>query len=394
MKKRQANSIKNTVIDKRKPLLHLSPSYKPAYHYGGPTLSISRLCEALHAAGQEVQVLTTTANGSSELEVPRGVRVEVAGVACWYYSRWTGDHSHFSPALLWAFWRSLPQAQVIHIHSWWNLVVMPAVLLCRLRGVRPVLSPRGMLSPYTLRSPLKRLFQRWVGAWLLRGTILHATSEQEAAEALELVPGWAHFVLPNIIELPALGQYPSDQEGSEVFRLVFLSRVHPKKGLETLLAALAQLDFPWHLQVVGTGEATYLAQLQAEASTLGIAAQLEWLGWREGAEKFQLLANADLYVLPSQNENFANAALEALSVGTPVLLSAQVGLSAYVRVQDLGWVYDGTAAGLVQALQRAYLAAGQRTAIQQKAPSQVHADFGAERIAQEYLAAYQNFGLL
>lgn len=375
-------------------ILHLTPSYLPALHYGGPTLSVSRLCSALQAGGQTVSVLSTTANGPQELEVPRGQAVVVAGVSCWYYPRWTGDHSHFSPALLWAFWRRLPRAQVVHIHSWWNLVVMPAVFLCRLRGIRPVLSPRGMLSPYTLRSPLKRLFQRWVGAWLLRRTILHATSEQEAAEALELVPGWAHFVLPNIIELPALGQHIPAQGASEVFRLVFLSRIHPKKGLETLLAALAQLDFPWHLQVVGTGEAAYLAQLQAEASALGIAEQIEWLGWREGAEKFQLLANADLYVLPSQNENFANAALEALSVGTPVLLSAQVGLSAYARAQDLGWVYDGTVAGLLQALKSAYPATEQRATIRQKAPGLVHADFGAENIAQQYLAAYQNFGLL
>lgn len=363
-------------------------------HYGGPTLSVSRLCGALQAGGQAVTVLTTTANGPQELELPRGQAVVVAGVPCWYYARWTGDHSHFSPALLWAFWRRLPQAQVVHIHSWWNLVVMPAVFLCRLRGVRPVLSPRGMLSPYTLRSPLKRLFQRWVGAWLLRGTILHATSEQELEEALELVPGWAHFVLPNIIELPALGQYPPAQGASEVFRLVFLSRVHPKKGLETLLAALAQVDFPWRLQVVGTGEPDYLAQLRAEASAHGIAAQIEWLGWREGAEKFQLLANADLYVLPSQNENFANAALEALSVGTPVLLSAPVGLSAYARTQELGWVYDGTVAGLLQALQSAYPAAKQRAEIRQKAPGLVQADFGAKKIAQQYMAAYQNFGLL
>ena len=164
--------------------------------------------------------------------------------------------------------------------------------------------------------------------------------------------------------------------------------------METLLTALARVDFPWHLQVVGTGEHTYLAQLQAEASTLSIGAQIEWLGWREGAEKFQLLANADLYVLPSQNENFANAALEALAVGTPVLLSAQVGLSAYVRAQELGWIYDGTVAGLLQALQSAYTATGQRTEIRKKAPRLIHADFGAKKIAQQYMAAYQNFGLL
>lgn len=274
-------------------------------------------------------------------------------------------------------------------------MVMPAVLLCRLRGVRPVLSPRGMLSPYTLQSRTKRWFQRSIGQWLLRGTVLHATSAQEAAEALALVPGWPHFILPNIIEFPTLGRFVPQRSGAtEVFRILFLSRIHPKKGLNTLLAALPGLNFRWELQVVGEAEPAYLAQLQAQAQAAGIAEQIQWLGWREGAEKFQLLADADLYVLPSQNENFANVVLEALAVGTPVVLSAQVGLSTYVHEQDLGWIYDGTAAGLLQALQNAYTAVEQRTDIRQKAPSLVQADFGAERIAQQYLAAYRNFGLL
>lgn len=374
-------------------LLHLTPSYLPALHYGGPTLSVSRLCSTLQAAGQSVAVLTTTANGAQELEVSLGQAVAVAGVSCWYYPRWTKDHSHFSPALLWAFWRRLPGAQVVHIHSWWNLVVMPAVLLCRLRGVRPVLSPRGMLSPYTLRSPLKKLFHRVIGRWLLRGTILHATSEQEAIEALALVPGWSHFVLPNIIELAPLGKFPPPAAGDS-FRLLFLSRVHPKKGLEQLFAVLPRLDFPWHLQIIGEGEAAYVAQLQALLQALGIAEKVSWLGWREGEEKFRLLAEAELFVLPSQNENFANAALEALSVGTPAILSAQVGLSAYVRAQELGWVYNGTELELLQALKSAHSAESQRMGIRQKAPRQVHADFGADKIAQQYLEAYRSFGLL
>lgn len=374
-------------------LLQLSPSYLPAIHYGGPTLSVSRLCSALQEAGQSVAVITTTANGAQELQVAQAKAVTVAGVNCWYYPRWTGDHSHFSPPLLWAFWQRLPQAKVVHIHSWWNLVVMPAVFLCRLRGIKPVLSPRGMLSPYTLRSPMKRRFHHWIGRWLLQGTILHATSAQEAAEALAVVPGWKHFILPNIIELAPLDKF-SPSPASAVFRLIFLSRVHPKKGLEQLFDVLHQLNFPWHLQIIGQGETEYLKQLQQQLQQLGLAEKVSWLGWREGNEKFQLLAEADLFVLPSQNENFANAALEALSAGTPVLLSAQVGLSAYVQEQALGWVYDGTEAELLQALHNAHAARDLRTEIRQKAPLQIQADFGAEHVAQQYLAAYQNLGLL
>lgn len=371
-------------------LIVVTPSYKPAQFYGGPTLSVSCLCEALQGR-LPTEVLTTTANGPQELEVPRRRSVGVAGVPCWYYPRWTGDHSHFSPALLWAFWRRLPQAQVVHIHSWWNLVVMPAVFLCRLRGIRPVLSPRGMLSPYTLRSPLKRLFQRWVGAWLLRGTILHATSAQELEEALELVPGWAHFVLPNIIELPSPGQYVQQRSEGDKFRLVFLSRVHPKKGLERLLHALAEVDFPWHLQIIGTGEANYIEQLKLKAEVLNLAEYIEWLGWREGSEKFQLLANADLYVLPSQNENFANTVLEALSVGTPVLITSHVGLSDYVIDKQLGWVYSGDLLDLKIHLKNAFLDVEKRKKAQEQAPKIVNLDFSPEAISLKYIEAYLNF---
>jgi glycosyltransferase involved in cell wall biosynthesis len=368
-------------------ILHLTPSYKPAYVYGGPIVSIAQLAEAQVALGHSVQVACTRANGATELLLAQDT---IAGVAVRYFPRWTGDHTHFSPALLWHIFRQAREYDVVHLHSWWNLVSIPAVLLLWLRGVRPVLSPRGMLSPYTLQhSGSKQLFQRWLGAWLLSKTLLHATSAQELSEAQALVPSWSNFVLPNIVALPRPGQYMPNARTDSPFCLVYLSRIHPKKGLETLFEALPKLDFAWHLNIVGTGEPAYIAQLQKLAQDRGIAERISWLGWREGDVKFQCLAEADLFVLPSQNENFANAALEALAVGTPVLLSAQVGLSAYVQEQALGWVYAGTSEDLLQQLQIAYTDPAQRAAIRERASRRVQVDFGAEELAARYVEAYQ-----
>jgi glycosyltransferase involved in cell wall biosynthesis len=285
----------------------------------------------------------------------------------------------------------LKKKQVIHVHSWWNLVVIPTLLICRIRGLRPVFSPRGMLSPFSLKSPIKRLFHYGIGRWLLESTILHATSMQEAKEALMLIPGWAHFILPNIIDLPSLGVYQNKKTTSDCFRFIFLSRIHPKKGLEMLFASLAELPFNWQLQIVGEGDTEYTSSLQKLAEDFGISNHLVWSGWLNGAEKFQALANADLFVLPSLNENFANVVLESLAVGTPVVISDQVGLHDYISAKNLGWVLPLDKEAWVQALQSAWEDSLSRTRIRLQAPALTHEDFGAEHLAKQYLAAYQQY---
>lgn len=338
-----------------------------------------------------ITVNTTRANGAQELAIPSGKLQKLNGVHCYYFSRWTKDHSHFSPSLLWSVLTKVNPDSVIHIHSWWNLVTIPSVLICRLRRIRPVLSPRGMLSPYTFKSPIKRLFHQLIGRWLLKGTVLHATSTQEAQEALALIPNWPHFILPNIIDLPAIGTYSPVVAEKDHFSMIFLSRIHLKKGLETLFEALSSADFSWRLQIVGDGEESYVSLLKNLAQEYGIAERINWLGWRDGSEKFQLLADADLFVLPSQNENFANVVLESLAVGTPVLLSDQVGLSEYIVKQKFGWVYSGGANELAQQLRLAWDDQNSRDAIRTGAPSQVHSDFGAATLAEQYLTAYQQY---
>ena len=191
----------------------------------------------------QVSVITTVANGKEALPVPIGIPEKVDGVVVRYYRRWTGDHTHLSPALMAQLWRTVRQYDVVHIHSWWNLVAIPGALICWLKGVRPFFSPRGMLSPYGREQSkfvAKALFHRLLGRRLLMQTILHATSIQEAQEALLLLPDWPFFVAPNLIDLPAgvSASYPVPEPS--LLRLVFLSRLHPKKGLD-----LSQPWRPW-----------------------------------------------------------------------------------------------------------------------------------------------------
>ncbi|MEL6942891.1 MAG: glycosyltransferase, partial [Bacteroidota bacterium] len=133
----------STVSRSRSTVLHIVPSYKPAYIYGGTITAISILAESQAALGHKIQVFTTTANGKEEL--PKG-STTIDGVQVQYFPRWTKDHTHFSPALLWKLFRSIKKYDTVHLHSWWNLVTIPALFICWLRGVRPFFSPHGMLS--------------------------------------------------------------------------------------------------------------------------------------------------------------------------------------------------------------------------------------------------------
>jgi len=367
-------------------ILHISPSYWPATIYGGPTLSVSRLCEAQAQAGAQVRVLTTTANGRRELDVPTGTVQSFNGVEVIYYPRLTGDHSHFSPRLLLEVWRQCRLYDAVHIHSWWNTVAVGAALICKMRGVRFVVSPRGMLSPYTMRSNLKLWLQRVLGNWVIGYGMLHATSRQEAEECQRVVPGWRYFIAPNIIPLP---KSPITNHQSPITTLLFLSRIDPKKGLEILFHALSKTSFPYELKIAGSGEDLYIHYLKNLAAELGIAERIEWLGWVEGDSKFRTLADADLLILTSQNENFANVVLESLAVGTPVLVSDQVGLSDYVRENDLGWVAPLNAERIAEALEIAFQDAGKRNRIRERAPGVIRRDFDAGKVARGYLEGYK-----
>lgn len=370
-------------------ILHITPSYKPAYIYGGPTRSVSELCENQASLKYHVTVYTTAANGKNDLI--EGTRI-MSGVQVHYFKRLTGDHSHFSPKLLRQVWSNCCKFDFIHIHSWWNLVVIFALIICKIHGVKVVFSPRGMLGPYTFKSMSKRIFHRLFGRVILRNTVLHATSQKEVQEALMLIPDWDHFVLPNILDLPDnLGRVTKNENSLDCFNLIFLARIHPIKGLDILFTALAKVKFSWQLLIVGEGDQNYINKLKALIDEYGIGKSIDWIGWKSSEEKYKLLSEADLFVLPSNYESFSNAALEALSVGTPVLLSDQVGLNDYVKDQNLGWVYSGGSEELAAQLQIARTDLSLRQWIHTYAPKRIQDDFGAEALTRQYLAAYAQF---
>nr|WP_262889358.1 glycosyltransferase [Pedobacter sp. SG908] len=184
-------------------------------------------------------------------------------------------------------------------------------------------------------------------------------------------------------------QLAIDNSDTTVFRLIFLSRIEEKKGLELLFDALSLLDINWQLSIAGSGKEGYVESLKLKAENLKLNPRINWIGQVTDQDKYNLIAKHDLLVLTSFNENFANVVIESLSVGTPVLISDRVGLSDYVREQQLGWVCTLEVSDIKEKLINAYHAQKVREKMKQAAPEVIRRDFNDKALAKRYLELYR-----
>lgn len=395
-------------------IIHITASYKPAYVYGGPIQSVAKLCEALTvfsdrriAAGEDktaihdLKVLTTTANGTEELQVNTDTPILIDNVAVIYFKRWTKDHSHFSPQLLLKLRKEILQSQnsklIIHIHSWWNLVSVLSCLVAKWYKIPVVLSPRGMLTTYTFgnrNSFFKRCIHKVMGNQLLKYCHIHATSNQEKRDVSAIVTPKSIRIVSNLVKLPSKeltieNEISDNKNQKNFFKIIFLSRIEEKKGLELLFEALSLINFPWQLTIGGTGNDDYTRSLKEKAENLKLSDRIIWLGLVSNENKFNLMAEHDLTALTSYNENFANVIVESLGVGTPVLISKFVGLADYVADKNLGWITGLEIEEIKTGIIQAYQDVEKRKKIREIARLLINEDFNDNTLVEQYMEYYQ-----
>jgi glycosyltransferase involved in cell wall biosynthesis len=371
-------------------ILFIIPAYKPAWGYGGTTVVVSELAEALAALGNSVTVYTTTANGQTELDVQTGVPVDINGVQVFYFRRVTGDHTHISFQL----WKKLrkygKEYDIIHLHSWWSILILGAAFICRRQRLRFILSPHGMLGEYTFRNPhklFKKIVHKSIGKRLIQSSVLHATTRLEWQECMEVNKDWRGFILPNLVTLPCREHI---HPANSIFTMGYLSRIDPKKGLEILFHALTGVPFDYRLLIAGSAEQKYLDQLKQLSVLLGIDKKISWCGWKNGEEKFNFFSGLDLFVLTSFNENFSIAVIESLATGTPVLVSEHVGLADFVKEKKMGWVCKANVQSIQEELSVIYNNKKDLIRIKDTAPAIIAEEFNKKALAQKYVTAYRS----
>jgi glycosyltransferase involved in cell wall biosynthesis len=220
----------------------------------------------------------------------------------------------------------LRAADIVHFHGLWEFRYRALARRSLRHRIPYVISPHGMLEPWALRHKRwKKLpyFVFWERGMLTRAGSLVATSVTEARSLKEALPGSSVSVLPLGLTGRARPAYDAARRergwGQDERVLLFLSRIHPKKGLDLLLQALRG----WRqgrLVIVGGGDSQYVSHLRAycEVNAHDLP-RVDWVGELWGEARWSYLQGADLFCLPSHSENFGLAVLEACQVGTPVL---------------------------------------------------------------------------
>ncbi|HRX63315.1 MAG TPA: glycosyltransferase [Candidatus Competibacter sp.] len=380
-------------------LLHIVPTYLPATRYGGPIYSVHGLCKALVARGHEVHVFTTNVDGPDDSPVPLGRPIDLDGVKVWYFPARRLRRLYWSPPMWEALRREIGGIDRVHLHSVFLWPTWAAARAARAAGVPYVLSPRGMLVQDLIRRKSRWLKTAWIALIerrnLERAAAIHVTS---VTEADDLRPFGFHLppviVVPNGIEPPesVTGRPVSAAVESIVAHqplILFLSRIHWKKGLDRLIPALAEIPVA-RLAIVGNDEEDYLPELQQLAAAHEVAERITFLPRSVGgADKEALFTAAKVFVLPSYSENFGNVVLEALARGCPALVTPKVGAAEVVRASGGGVVVEGDPKALARAIS-ALIENPLRLEIGQRGQRHIAAHFTWNGIAERMEILYQD----
>jgi glycosyltransferase involved in cell wall biosynthesis len=355
-----------------------------AHADGGPARTVAALCRALAVEGARVELVTGVVEG-----IETGVATHVSGGAR-RWGRFQPHAAHFGPLL--GKRLKATGAGVVHDHGLWLASNHAAAGVSAKSRVPRIVSPRGMLSEWSLahRGWKKRIawraFQR---RDLESAAALHATSELEAEEIRAAGVRAPIAIVPNGVDLPPLAG-PRRMEDGRTRRFLFLSRFHPKKGLESLIEAWA-LARPagWELVIAGPDERGHRAAIERRANALGPDAAIRFRGPVLDAEKWDLYGTADVFVLPTSSENFAVVVAEALASGVPVITTRAAPWYA-LSEHGCGWWIELGAEPLAAAIREAAgIGDDERRAMGARGRRLVEERFGWPAIARRMLAVYR-----
>jgi len=252
----------------------------------------------------------------------------------------------FSPELRTRLRAQTGPGSIIHCHGLWMHPGMVARRAAESSGSRLVISPHGMLEPWALGNSR---WKKWLAGRLFENRnlrsagCLHALCEAEACNIRSYGLQNPIAVIPNGVDLEdfiCLPAYEAIERDYTALigkkRMLFLSRIHPKKGLSHLIRAwhrVAPAFKDWVLLVAGKGQLGHEAELKVLVSELGLSDSVLFLGPLYGEAKGRVLAGADAFTLPSFSEGLSMAVLEAAACALPVLLTPQCNFPELVAAR-------------------------------------------------------------
>jgi glycosyltransferase involved in cell wall biosynthesis len=394
----------------KKPLniLVVCAYYHPAIVYGGPVPAIHGLNKGLVEHGHAVTVYTTDANGTGDLEVPTGSAAMVDEVPVYYFKRWWFGRAakpftlFFCPDMGHKLARLKPgDYDLIINHAGLSDPGRMVAKAARRANIPYFYYTQGIFAPWAIN--YKRLKKKIYLA-LIEGRILQHSAGIVVCNETEIKSLEKHGITAPVKRIPwgieppenlvkpdrrALAELYPQLAGGNPY-ILFLSRLHPSKGLELLIPAFARvaLQFPdWHLVIAGPDERGYKKVLESLIEQVGIRDRVLLPGMVTENGKAALFANADIFTLPSFSEGFSISIAEALGYGRPVIITT----SCYVpEVEEgrCGLIVQPDIDALAQALSNLMGDSGLREACSLNTRKLAAEHFTWEAVIRESLAFY------
>lgn len=250
------------------------------------------------------------------------------------------------------------QPEIMHVHGLWLPFNWTSSRIALDHNIPFIISPRGTLSAWALKHKgiKKRIIWNLIQEKLLCAAIaIHATSEQEALDIRNVGVASPIAIIPNAVELPSfLNSIQQQQKAANRSRTaLFLSRIHPVKGLESLIIAWSRIrPKDWRLLIVGPDENGHKAEIERLINSLGLSNMCKIQAAANSTDKWSHYQQSDLFILPSLSENFGLVIAEALAVGKPVITTNK---TPWKSIQDnkCGWWIDTGVASLEAAIREA-----------------------------------------
>lgn len=281
---------------------------------------------------------------------------------------------------------------VVHTHGLWSMQSVYPYSAWKENKSKYIVSPHGMLTEWALQqSPIKKriMLNLCLRRSLLNASCLHATAESEIEDIRRMGLKNPVVLLPNGVELKQSLIANKENGKNRKNRLVFLSRIHKKKGLERLLNIWAEIHqtFPqWELVICGPGDEPYLSEIKARITHTSAARYQDPV---YGSEKDAFFEQADLFVLPTFSENFGVVVAEALAAEVPAIVTKGAPWEG-LAINGCGWWVNNDEYSIKEGLLSALsMSEQQRHQMGKRGRQWAFAQFGWDRIATEMLETYR-----
>ncbi len=359
---------------------------------GGPVMSLATLAPVLQKAHCQITV--------GSIEKPNdGKTITLNDIELIKCERSFGGIYRWSPSLA---EKLFPRDfDLVHSHGLWTYTSFLAGHLASKKHIPHILAPCGMLNPKALkRSNWKKLICRGMfQEHVLKNTAcLHAKSEAEYNDFRRFGLKNPVAVIPNPIEMPSI----HEPLKTEIFRqrhgisgekktILYLGRLHPVKGLERLSQAwgtLNQFHDTWQLVIAGPSENSYLTVLKDRVRSLRCAKNVTFTGELSSSEKWIAYNAADLFVMPSDFENFGSAIAEAMMGGLPVITTNGTPWKV-LATEGAGWWISPSIQDLVHTLREGMMISDSERRIMGERGKILSKRFRPERVVEDMISVYQ-----